>query len=80
MAKLVGKISFTVYSDDNGRLEIHSLRELEPEFEVLAAIMSTAEKSVVKDATDKAASLAGKVLNYIAFPAKRIITNRGLGR
>lgn len=76
LARLLGRISFSVLVDDAGRLEIHSLRELEPDVERLASRMTGMEQAVVKDATDKAASLSGKVLNYIAHPTKRILTNR----
>lgn len=81
MAKvLIGRLILTVYSDDQGRIEIRSSRELENEFEMQAKLLSEHERSIVKDATDNAATLAGKLLRYIAFPDKRIITNRGLGK
>jgi hypothetical protein len=79
LAKLIGRLTFAVYVDDKGELAIHSIRELEPEFEAKAALLAEHERSIVKDATDNAARLAGKVLRYIAMPDKRIVTNRRFG-
>jgi hypothetical protein len=79
LAKLIGRLSFTVYMDDRGELEIHSSRELEPEFEIRASQLAAHEQSIVKDATDNAAKLSGKVLRYIARPDQRLIANRKFG-
>jgi hypothetical protein len=79
MAKPVGTLSFAVYLDDAGNIEIRPHRELEPEIEVLAALLTPYEQEVVKDATNNAAKLAGKVLRYIARPDKRVIANKGFG-
>lgn len=77
--KNIGKITFTVAMDDAGSVSIMSSRELEPEYELLASRLMLHEQSIVKDATDNAASLVGKILRYIARPDKRTLTNKRFG-
>lgn len=77
--KLIGRLAFSVLMDEKGELEIHSVRELEPEFELMASRLAAHEQSIVRDATDNAAKLSGKVLRYIALPDQRLLTNRKFG-
>lgn len=74
LAKLIGRMTFDVYVDDAGNLEVRPHRELQPDVELLAALLKPYEQGVVRDATANAAKLVGKVLRYIARPDKRTIT------